>query len=323
MKKLFQVAALVLLAALSTLSAVGVYVVGSALSNLSAPRRAHAQAGYLGPIDCPPFTNVVQNGLATVDLQNLLGRTVERIILELGGAGNTKANHTLITLTANETDFLVDTGARMDTRMQYRGIAALATQLTIDLSHIRARTIVGQSIGALDTVTSGVRKLTLAVQLGAAAAAPTLSAYAMLNPAPQLNPWDGKLAKYAGMVSRVKARTFNPGGAGEFAFPFEFPRQAGVYVCRIHLSGATVTAARCVKNDTTVWKATAARNNYIQTEFLRTPQANWFVIDFVVDGNMSNMLPLENAKSLETYLTASGAGNIDIITEWLAPLSVG
>jgi hypothetical protein len=322
MKKFLQVSALLILAVLTAASGFTVFVVGRAFDNLSAPR-ASAQAGYFGPIDCPPFANVVTSGLATVDLQNLLGRTVDRIILELGGAGNTKANHSLITVTANETDFLVDTGARIDSRMQYRGIAAIATQLTIDFSEIRARTIAGQGVGSLDTVTSQVRKLTMAIQLGAAAAAPTLSAYAMLSDAPQLNPWDGKLARYAGMVSRVKARTFNPGGAGEFAFPFEFPRQPGVYIKRIFLFGATVTAARAVKNDATVWKATAARNNFIQGEFTRVPQANVFCIDFVIDGNMSNMLPMENAKSLETYLTASGAGNIDIVTEWIAPISVG
>jgi hypothetical protein len=76
------------------------------------------------------------------------------------------------------------TGARTDTRMQYRGITANASFLTIDFSEIRAKTENGQSIGAIDT-TAGVSSLKLEVQI-TGATAPTLAGWAEVSP-PQLD----------------------------------------------------------------------------------------------------------------------------------------
>ena len=36
-------------------------------------------------IECLPFNNVVTTGLATINFNNLLGFTVEKLMLELGG----------------------------------------------------------------------------------------------------------------------------------------------------------------------------------------------------------------------------------------------
>lgn len=318
MKTLTRAGSLVLftLCALGTALAAG--IVGAAGSTFDASGRPvpRGQAGGV-MIDCNPFIGVAQNGKATVSFDNLIGQCVDRIILELGGAGNTKANHTNVKLIANEKTIFEDTGARIDARMQYRGIAAAAAFLTLDFSEIKARSIVGQRVGSLDTVSAGIRKLTAEIDIGAAAAAPTLSAFAMLTDAPQRDPYTGKVADTAPLIAKVIAKTFNPGGAGEFPFPFEYQRVAGSFVKRIHLFGATVTAARIKRNGMDVWKATDARNDFIQGEFGRTPQANQITLDFVLDGNMSDMMSMENIKSLEPYLTASGAGNIVIVAELL------
>jgi hypothetical protein len=274
------------------------------------------QRGYL-LVECQPFLNVGQNQKATVAFDNLIGYTIDRIILEIGGAANTKANHTNIKLIANEKPIFEDTGARIDTRMQYRGIAANAAYLTLDFSEIKARTIVGQRVGSIDTVSAGIRKLTAEIDIGAAAAAPTLKAFAMLSDAPQTDPGTAKRADTAPLIAKVISKVYNPGAAGEFIFPFEYQRGVNSFVKRIHLSGATVTDARLKKNGMEIWKASAARNNFIQTEFGRTTQANWFVVDFIVDGNLSDALPLVNVKSLEPYLTANGAGNVTVVAELL------
>lgn len=277
------------------------------------PMKAHGVAGYL-LIDCPPFSNVAATGLATVKLDNLIGYTVDRIILELGGGALTKAMLTSIRLLANEKPIFESTGSRTDSRMQYRGITANAAYLTLDFSEIRARTIVGQRVGSIDTVSSGINKLSLEVQI-TGATTPTLTAAAMVSVAPQVDPETNQL------IAKIVNKTFNPGGAGEFAFDFNYARVPQSFVKRVHLSGATVTAARVKKNGVEIWKALAARNNFIETEFGRTPQASWQVIDFVVDGNMSDALPMGNAQSMEWYVTASGAGNIVMEAELLDRLS--
>lgn len=317
MKKLFRGSvSLLLFAVLALCMAMWAAVVGAAASTFSTSGQPvpRGQAGYL-LLDCPPFVGVAQNGKATVAFDNLIGYTIDRIILEIGGAANTKANHTNIKLVANEKTIFEDSGTRVDSRMQYRGITANASYLTLDFSEIRARTIVGQRVGSLDTVSAGIRKLTAEIDIGAAAAAPTLKAFAHLVDAPQRDPYTSKVATTAPLIAKVIAKTFNPGAAGEFTFPFEYQRVAGSFVKRIHLFGATVTDARIKRNGMDVWKASAARNNFIQTEFGRTPQANQLVADFIIDGNLSDAMPMENIKSLEPYVTVNGAGNVVVVTE--------
>lgn len=268
-----------------------------------------SQAGYLC-IDCPPFANVAAAGLATAKFDNLIGYTVDRIILELGGGAFTKAMITQVRLLANEKEIFNDTGSNADSRMQYRGITANASYLTLDFSEIKARTIVGQRVGAIDTLSAGINKISAEVTI-AGATTPTLSAFAMLSQAPQQDP------NYNRLIAKVLNRTFNPGGAGEFLFDFNYQRVPFSMVKRVHLFGATVTAGRVKKNGIEILKATNARKNFFQTEFGRTPQANVYTFDFIVDGNMSDALPMANAQSMEWYVTASGAGNIVMVVELL------
>ena len=115
------------------------------------PPRDLMLVGFLGYmlIDCPPFSNVAATGLTTVKFDNLIGYTVDRIILELGGTALTKAMLTQIRVLANEKEIINDTGTNMDLRNQYRGITANAAYLAIDFEEIRARTIVGQRVGSV------------------------------------------------------------------------------------------------------------------------------------------------------------------------------
>ena len=275
------------------------------------PERDLLLVGFLGYmlIDCPPFANVAASGLATARFDNLIGYTIDRIILELGG-GNTKANMTQIRLLANEKEIFNDSGTNCDLRNQYRGITANASYLTLDFEEIRARTITGQRVGSIDTISAGINKLSAEVTLGAGVA-PTLSAFAMLSMAPQQD------KQYNRLIAKVPNRTFNLGGAGEFILDFNYQRVPNSFVKRVHLIGATVTAGRVKKNGIEINKATNARKNFVQTEFARTPQANMYTFDFVLDGNLSDALPLANVQSMEWYVTTSGAGNITMIVELL------
>lgn len=298
------------LLALAAVAALALFVLFPAVAG-AALARDWPLLGALGymVIDVPPFSNVVASSKATVKLDNLIGYTVDRIILQLGG-GNTKANLSNIRLLANEKPIFEDTGSRTDSRMQYRGLTASATFLTLDFSEIRARTIIGQRVGSIDTVSSKITKLTLEIDLGAGVA-PTMTAFAMVSAAPQADP------NYNRLIAKVVNRTFNPGGAGEFLFDFNYQRVPGSFVKRVHLSGATATDARVKKNGIEIYKASDARADYFQTEFQRTPQAAFQHLDFIVDGNLSDALPMANAQSMEWYVTASGAGNIVMVAELL------
>src|SRR5207302_3243853 len=90
-------------------------------------------------IQCLPAQNVVATGKATISFANLLGYTVEYILLELGGGAFTKAMITDINIKANAKTIISDTGANMDSRMQYRGEGANAAYLVIALDESRSR----------------------------------------------------------------------------------------------------------------------------------------------------------------------------------------
>jgi hypothetical protein len=259
-----------------------------------------------------PFQNVVATGMATVDLRNLLGNTIERLTLKLGGTAFTKAMITGLRVKANGKVIFDDTGTRIDNRMQYRGIAASATYLTVDFSEIRSKTIIGQMLGALDT-TFGISSLVMEVDI-AGATAPTLSGFAELD-----QPQVGQVER--GLIGKVLNFTHFLGAAGKFPLNIPYGKQGGSLIKRLHLFGATVTEAEVRQNGIVIFEALLADNNFNVGEYGRVSQASVFTIDFVPDGNMSNVLNAASAKTMEYYATVSGSGNVVVVAEMLDPLS--
>lgn len=263
-------------------------------------------------LKCLPFSNVVANGLATIDFRNLIGFTVDRIVLQLGGTALTKAMLSSIQLKANGKLFFDDTGARADSRMQYRGIGADLTLLTLDFSEIRSKTIIGQKLGSLDT-NVGINSFTGEITI-AGATAPTLSAYAEVS-APQAG-------NERALIAKVLNYTHNIGAAGKFPLSIPYGKQAGSLIKRLHLfHGGNVTDVEIKKNGLTVHESSKAVNEFIQKEYQRVPQANVYTIDFIADGNQSNVFNVANAQTAEYYVTTNGAGNVTVVAELLDPLS--
>lgn len=262
---------------------------------------------------CLPFSNVVANGLATIDFRSLFGYNIDRIILKLGGTALTKAMLTAIQLKANAKLIYDDTGSRVDTRMQYRGIAADAAFLTLDFAEIRSKTIIGQKLGSIDT-TFGIQSLTGEITI-AGATAPTLEAWAEVDVANSAQPI-GERA----LIAKVLNYNQNIGAAGKFPLSIPYGAQGGSLIKRLHLFGSNILDVEVKKNGLTVHESVDAVNDFIQKEYQRVPQANVYTLDFVVDGNQSGVLNAANANSMEYYVTTSGAGNISVVAELLDPL---
>jgi len=257
-----------------------------------------------------PFLNVVATGMATIDLSSIFGYTLQRIVLQLGGTF-TKAMITGARIKANSKTIFDDTGSRTDSRMQYRGIAANAAFLTLDFTEIRSKTIVGQMLGAVDT-TAGITSLIGEIDI-AGATSPTLTGWAEVT-GPQTGP-----ERF--LIGKVLNVTQNFAAAGEFPFNLPYGRLAGTLIKRIHYFGSTVTGARVKKNGIEVHNSVDAVNDFIQGEYQRTPQTNVYTVDFISDGNQSNVLNAADAQSMEYYITVSGAGNVTAVAELLDPLA--
>ena len=267
-------------------------------------------------VRCLPFNNVAANQTATLDLNNLLGYTVERIILILGGTF-TKAQMTSIRLLANGKVIWDTTGTRTDTRMQYRGIGAVATALTLDFSEIRSKTQLGQNIGAIDT-TVGIQNLRLEIAIGAATG-PTLIAFAEVAP-PQTRPEDQPTRA---LIARIHEATFTVGAAGQFALPVPHfnVAEGGSLFKRINFFSANMTGLLIRKNGVTVHETTKAFNDFNQPEYRRVAQASLYVADFILADNQSEILSTRDAQTVECLGTFSAGETIGICSEVLEPLA--
>lgn len=264
-----------------------------------------------------PFNNVVNNGLATLDLQNLLGFCIERISLYLSGTALTKAMLAGIQIKANGKIIYDSTGPRRDAAMQYRGITANSGFLTLDFSEIRSKTELGQSLGSIDT-TAGITNLKMEISI-AGATAPAIQGYAEVSP-PQA---DAAASPYRNMIAKVHASTISIAAAGTFALPVPHmsPQDGGSIFKRIAFFSANMTGLVIKKNGIVVEESTKALNDYNAAEYRKVPQAGLYMCDFVIDDNQSQVFNSRNAQTIEVLGTFSGAETITIESEVLEPLA--
>lgn len=270
-----------------------------------------------------PFQNVVASGTAVCDLSNLFGYGIERITLLLGGTF-TKAMMTSIQLKANG-KVIVDTdGTKCDTRMQWRGISASSTALTIDFLEIKnMRTKAGLLAGVLDT-TIGIKSLRLEVTISGATS-PTLAGFAEVEP-PSM---DAQMQNVRPLIARVHRLTQSIAAAGTFpmAIPHLDPLAGGSLFKRIAFFSANMTGARVERNGIREWElTTVASMNFNAGEYGRTSQSNFFCVDFILDGLQEDRIldtrPANNTTTAAVYGTFSGAETITIEAEVLEPLDV-
>lgn len=263
------------------------------------------------------FQNVVASGIATCDLNGLLGYTIERIMLQLGGTSFTKSMITSIQLKANGKIIYDTTGPRLDTRNQYRGITANGSFLTIDFAEIRAKTEIGQNIGCMDT-TQGISNLKLEVTTSGATA-PTLVGFAEVSP-PQVDPAQ---ASTRALIAKIHNSTLTIGAAGTFSIPVPHlaPSDGGSILKRIAFFSSNMTALVIKKNGIVIEDSTSALNNFNVTEYGKVPQAGTYIYDAIVDNNQSQALNTRNAQTMEVLATFSAGETIVVESELLEPLS--
>lgn len=274
-------------------------------------------------IQLQPFNNVVASGTAYTDLRHLLGYAVERITLQLGGGAFTKAMITGYQVKANGKVILDSTGSRTDARMQWRGITASASFLTIDFMELRAKTKAAMCSGVLDT-TIGIKDLRLEVTI-AGATTPTLAGFAEVS-TPLSQP---EFTALRPLVARVHYVTQTIGAAGTFPLivPHMDPNAGGSIFKRIALFSANCTGARVERNGIREWELTAAAaNTFNAGEYGRVAQAGLFMVDFFNDGFMEDRLldtrPAAKTSLAALYGTFSAGETITVEVETLEPIDV-
>lgn len=276
------------------------------------------------------FNNVNPAQTATLDMRNTFGKVVDRVILGLGGTTFTKAMVLAIRVKANTKLIWEATGLQLDGLQQYKGLLANANFLTIDFEEIRAKDMLEQYLGSLDT-TQGIKNMIIEVDIGAATA-PTLTAQFEYST-------QRKQAKQGADLIGKLVRVTNPANAttSKMVIPFPFganPSSVPLIKRMHHLVGSgtiTINGGEVKQGGVTIWESTLAFNNYVLGEYGRVPQAGWLHMDFVQAGVFFDEI-LDTTKvdgingirlAIEVFLdvTVTVVGSIISLYELLDPLN--
>ena len=251
-----------------------------------------------------PMNNVVANGMATVNLP--VGMSYNKVILALGGTTFTKSMITQINVKVNGKIIMSAIGSRLDLINQYRGLTAAAGFLTLDFTEPRAKSMIEQYVGNINTA-NGVSSLSLEITI-AGATAPTLDTYSELGPPQPL----GVLAKHIVFTGSYAS-------SGKFPMKLIDITNRGGIIKRVHFAhGGNLTNVEVKKNGIVIWdNVPVAVNSFWQGEYVKTAQTNLYAYDPCADNNYANAVKTADATALEFNLTFSAADTVTAVVEVL------
>lgn len=259
-----------------------------------------------------PFSNVVAAGTAT----NMItpGKTIESIMLELGGTSLTKAMITLLRLKANGKTILEATGTQLAKILAYRGYAADAAFLEIPFEDLTGLSELDRAVGSLDT-SVGIANITTEVTI-AGATAPTLESRIYESAGQKTR--TGAAAPFAPLMCKMLRYPFSIANGGRLPHNLPFGAQNGAIIKRVHIEHTgNLTGVTVKENGLVIFEATAAQNHYEQLRNGRVPQTNMETVDFVLEGNIREALDTRDARSMEWLFDFSAADSGTVIVEYL------
>ncbi len=265
-----------------------------------------------------PFLNVGANQRAILDSKVLLGNTLKKVFLELGGTTFTKAQIDLIKVKLNQKTVIEVTGSQLDAINKYLGVSDTATFLTIPFDDITDALPgqVGEDIGALDT-SLGVNSFVIEVDIGGATA-PTLSAF--FEAVPPL-PRTGPLAQTTPAIRSLITSTLTPNTAAEHTLDANIGQSASALLARLFIFHSNLTAFELKKNNVPIFEEmTIAQNEFVQKEHGRVPQSGLYVYDPIASGDASKMVRTVGAVFQQLY-TVSASDTLTVVADIRAALA--
>lgn len=262
-----------------------------------------------------PYSNVVATGTATNNVTP--GRTLEKLVLKLGGTSLTKAMLSLVKIKANGKTIVEGTGAQLDALVAYRGKTQEAAYLELPFSDEGMLSEFDRAVSAFDT-SLGVANITTEVTI-AGATAPTLTPILVESGAQKDGA--GNAAPFAPLMAKVLRYPYNIASGGKLPMTVPFGPQSGAIIKRLHVfHGGNMTGATVKQDGLVLHESLTAENEHMQKMHGRVPQSNVYTIDFVVDGNIRKALDTRDAKSLEWLFDFSAADTGTVIVEYLDSL---
>lgn len=254
------------------------------------------------------FANVPTTGTATANLP--IGKTIEQILLQMGGGAFTKAMVSAVKIKANAKTIFDLSASQIDKLNAFRGHLATTTVIVIDFTEVFGRDLFDQIVGGFDT--RGLASLSVEVTI-AGATTPTLKMQ-VVQSAPQA---DAITSRFAGVISMVTRTAFNISAAGNLQIILP-NGSSGALIKRIHIEHGVannVTEARLKQGGIEVYQSNKVLNEAFLLHNRGVVQTNWYSMDFIVDENARNWLDATLAEQLELIPTFAAADSGSIIVE--------
>lgn len=262
----------------------------------------------------PAFNGVAAGAVATLNLP--IGNTYHGILLTRGGTF-THDHMTDITLKANGRAILEMSGSDLDDFNLFDGLAAAGASLSyipfermglLNKEWVEA-TAIGTGVRGNKDLPLQIQTLTLEITISGSAVTPTLSAKALQSaPAP------------VGAIIKRRKFTFSAAGAGTVEIA-DLPRGDLINRIAIHAASDNVTGVTLERDNFELFNRTPAENNLIQTDGIKVPQSNWFVLDPTEKGNGNEAVITADSNDFRLGVTTSGADTLTVYVEYLGGLT--
>lgn len=269
------------------------------------PRVRNPEEKYTRPLQ--EITGVAAGQTASIRLP--LGSTYHQVLLEYSGV--TLAQMTEIRAMINGSPQIVlPSGTLADVVNQYEGRAAASGTLVLDLERYGLATKANRELTALGTGhpkdPNPIRTAFIEVDIDAAAAAPALTAKARMSG-----------TRVSGLVKHVRKFILNPSAAGDFEWS-NLPLIGALN--KLHFSGTGINSIKASLDNFEVFNRTAAENNLIQTDGIRVPQSNFFVLDPSELGDGQDFFGMQGAEDVRFTLNMAAATTVTVLAEYMAPV---
>jgi hypothetical protein len=202
--------------------------------------------------------------------------------------------------------------SEIDLKSVFESRTAAGGILTIDFDRYNLRTRSAEELTSLGSGAPNdptpLTTLTLEMDLKAAVASGTLDSRSRVSEARPL-----------GIFKKIRRYVQAFGGAGEFQID-DFPKGDLINMVAFFESANDIDRLRLERDNFVMFDRTKELNSRIQTDGVRTPQANLFVYDTSEDGNGSDQLITQGVNDLRWYLTLDGAMTVTSLVEYLGSL---
>lgn len=269
----------------------------------------------------PPVENVAANSTGVLP-RIPMGDVYDGLLLDFSSStAMTLANISNLRINLGGKLIWDITGTHLDNINQYYGFDAYAAQgqLYVWFADPHARTIVGQSLGSIDT-SLGYSNFSMEVDL-ATATAPNLKVFG-LKGSPQKG--EGR-AFFRAMVKAIHA----PSAAAEFSLGVPYGSDAGALLRAVHFmdAGGLITQLQVKKDGLYLLEeGKLAVIEDLQDTLGRVPVANHVAWDSILYDNQSDATPTLRPDGTRSYLefkvTVSGADTITTYTDMYATINM-